>query len=473
MAPKKKKKKSSNPGRRGSNSSNILEKVRNSLEDAAAYEQTKSHATILFADLVGSTEFKRDHTPEQGFRKTVAHNDLVSTVIGKHGGEVVKYIGDEVMGIFHGESSEAPALACGLEILESIREFNQDQNWSFPLEMSSKIGIHSGPVWFFKYDSIDDPQGTTVDIAARVTSLSIGGRLLCTEEAFERASAIRRLSNCSDSFRTYVKGIKDPIELRALAENGTPPNHPYLVGELGGSHSLLDNDLRQAIEAKERGDDSALEKLKHIVAINQGDFHANLHAADLLIKAVNGSLAPDVKSQLEEAREFLCRAKWARRRSSRVWLLLSWVSFKLFEFDPNNSETDLNNAISYAQESLGFAEDGLNVVSAIQAKTFLAQYLRARARHKSISSPHASREDLAKASEYCAEVEGRLDGSYKNYRAECFATHALVMLELGVDPDKIREKIDRALDADPLNLHALDAQKELSRRLGRGTGPNI
>ena len=58
---------------------------------------------MLFLDLVGSTSYRQRYGAVKGLAKAHRHNLIASESIVRNGGEVVKWIGDSVMGVFHDE----------------------------------------------------------------------------------------------------------------------------------------------------------------------------------------------------------------------------------------------------------------------------------------------------------------------------------------------------------------------------------
>jgi class 3 adenylate cyclase len=57
----------------------------------------RRHLTVLFCDLVGSTEIAAQLDPEE-WRETIAdYQCAVARVVSQFGGYVVKYLGDGVM----------------------------------------------------------------------------------------------------------------------------------------------------------------------------------------------------------------------------------------------------------------------------------------------------------------------------------------------------------------------------------------
>ena len=81
-------------------------------------------ATVLFVDLVGSTEFVSASDPEVVRRRVNAYFDRISHCVITHGGIVEKFAGDAVMAAFgipqaHEDDSER-AVRAALEVLETV-----------------------------------------------------------------------------------------------------------------------------------------------------------------------------------------------------------------------------------------------------------------------------------------------------------------------------------------------------------------
>src|SRR5712691_3350013 len=97
-------------------------------------------ATVLFVDLVSSTELLADADPEVVRRRVNRFFDQVSHCIVTHGGIVEKFAGDAVMAAFgvplaHEDDAER-AVRAGLATLERVKA----------LGLEARIGIESGEV---------------------------------------------------------------------------------------------------------------------------------------------------------------------------------------------------------------------------------------------------------------------------------------------------------------------------------------
>ncbi len=97
-------------------------------------------ATVLFIDLVASTEALADSDPEVVRRRVNRFFDQVSHCIITHGGTVEKFAGDAVMAAFgvplaHEDDAER-AVRAGLATLERVAD----------LGLQARVGIESGEV---------------------------------------------------------------------------------------------------------------------------------------------------------------------------------------------------------------------------------------------------------------------------------------------------------------------------------------
>jgi class 3 adenylate cyclase/tetratricopeptide (TPR) repeat protein len=158
-------------------------------------------ATVLFADLVGSTELVAGQDPEITRRRVQTFFDAVARCIETHGGTVEKFAGDAVMAAFgipqaHEDDAER-AVRAGLGILEHVRR----------LGLEARIGIESGEVVVDAADSTF-ATGEAVNVAARLQQVAAPGQILIGEAA-------RRLTQgrieADDAGLQELRGFRRPV----------------------------------------------------------------------------------------------------------------------------------------------------------------------------------------------------------------------------------------------------------------------
>ena len=108
--------------------------------------------TVLFTDIVGSTELTQRLGDEAAFELVERHDDAVRTALGHNAGREVKHTGDGIMAVF---TSTVAAVRCSHEIQRALAQAD-------PLAV--RIGIAAGePV-----ERDGDFFGSAVQLAARL-----------------------------------------------------------------------------------------------------------------------------------------------------------------------------------------------------------------------------------------------------------------------------------------------------------------
>jgi len=134
-------------------------------------------ATVLFVDLVGSTELVSTRDPEIVRRRVTSFFEHVSHCITMHGGIVEKFAGDAVMAAFgipqaHEDDGER-AVRAAAAIMDSVHG----------LALEARIGIEAGEVVADEAESTF-ATGEAVNIAARLQQAAAPGEILIGPYAY-------------------------------------------------------------------------------------------------------------------------------------------------------------------------------------------------------------------------------------------------------------------------------------------------
>lgn len=192
-------------------------------EDRLAALRRKESCVVMFIDLAGSTDFK-DKNPDEAIwlPRLAFFLQTISWIVGGRG-RVVKYIGDEVMAVFSGESAVLNAEHAAEEIISFCAR-------QAKYEFAVKIGLDYGEVTLVDFFSspdnysnemviVGDPQGLVVDRCARITSRSVPGVVLCSESFYSASGSKQRWRKCG-SFN--AKGIRGSVRVYQLRYNNSP-----------------------------------------------------------------------------------------------------------------------------------------------------------------------------------------------------------------------------------------------------------
>ncbi len=161
---------------------------------------TTENITVLFTDLVGSTELASSLTPEAGDEVRRKHFSALRQAIATCGGTEVKNLGDGLMVVFPAASA---ALACAVAMQQVVLRDNEGTDKPLGL----RVGLSSGEASRESDDYFGDP----VVEAARLCAKAEGGQILVSD--LVRAMAGRRSSHTFTSLgELELKGLLEPIE---------------------------------------------------------------------------------------------------------------------------------------------------------------------------------------------------------------------------------------------------------------------
>ena len=132
--------------------------------DERAWEQTEIDrvlATVLFTDIVGSTEKAVELGDREWHELVERHHGVVRSQLARFRGREVDTAGDGFFATFDGP---ARAIQCACAIASSVRDLGID----------IRAGLHTGEVELAE----DRPRGIAVHIGARVSARAEPGEVL-------------------------------------------------------------------------------------------------------------------------------------------------------------------------------------------------------------------------------------------------------------------------------------------------------
>jgi sulfatase modifying factor 1 len=132
----------------------------------------KTNLTVLFTDIVGSTNYFDRFGDTAGLLLLHRHDNYVSSTVAKFTGTVIKTIGDSVMAEF-----PRPLLAVRAAMEIQRRLLSHNQNVAEAERLQIRIGINCG-VGFRRGG---DLFGDTINIAARITKLGGPDQILISQ----------------------------------------------------------------------------------------------------------------------------------------------------------------------------------------------------------------------------------------------------------------------------------------------------
>src|SRR5437667_1386457 len=214
------------------------------VEAPPATEERKL-ATVLFADLVGSTELG-EQDPERTRALLDGFYDAMAAEIEGAGGTVEKFIGDAVMAAFGAplalEDHAERALHAALSMQRRLDELFGDR-------LALRIGVNTGDVFVGRpREGSSFVTGDAVNIAQRLEAAAGPGEILAGERT---VAAVRGAFEFAEPATVEAKGKEGGVECRRVLRALTLMR-PRGVGDLRQSFVGRDDELAQLQSAYQR-----------------------------------------------------------------------------------------------------------------------------------------------------------------------------------------------------------------------------
>jgi class 3 adenylate cyclase/tetratricopeptide (TPR) repeat protein len=163
-------------------------------------------ATVLFADLVGSTALAGSQDPERTRATLERFYDTMAAEIERAGGTVEKFAGDAVMAVFGAplalEDHAERALHCALAMRRRLHAL-------FGGELSLRIGVNTGEVVVGRpREGSSFVTGDAVNVCARLEQAAAAQEILVGERT---ASLVRGAFDFGETRRVQAKGKEDGV----------------------------------------------------------------------------------------------------------------------------------------------------------------------------------------------------------------------------------------------------------------------
>jgi len=164
-----------------------------------------TNLAILFADISGSTRLYEVLGDVAARAKVASCLKLLTSVVERHDGTVIKTIGDEVMCTF--PSAEAAVIAA-CEMHEIIEDEITEQTAQGPISLAIRVGLHYGSAIL----EAGDVFGDAVNVAARMGSMAKAAQIITSQSTIDELPPILR-ANSRLIDRAPVKGKKETMDI--------------------------------------------------------------------------------------------------------------------------------------------------------------------------------------------------------------------------------------------------------------------
>jgi class 3 adenylate cyclase/tetratricopeptide (TPR) repeat protein len=199
--------------------------------DAAALLEVGGHSqgelrrvSLLFSDLVGSTELSARHEPET-YRTLIRRYKAIcrQVVEERYGGHISHVAGDGMLAVFglptpHENDAERAARA-GLDIVRELRRLSPQLEAALGERLEARAAVHRGLVYLDVEE--DDVYGLAANVVARLHSVAAPGTVVMSEAVRDIVGALFETEAAPPQ---RAKGIAEPLRPhRIVAERPEEP----------------------------------------------------------------------------------------------------------------------------------------------------------------------------------------------------------------------------------------------------------
>jgi class 3 adenylate cyclase/tetratricopeptide (TPR) repeat protein len=226
------------------------------LEAPRAVAGERRFVSVLFADVVDSTELGERLDPEQFAEIMDGAFAILNVAVARYGGTVARLLGDAILAFFgapvaHEDDAER-AVRAGLDVQATARQYADVVKQNYGVDFEVRVGINSGlTVLAAIGDEIRTEytaMGDTTNVASRMQSAARPGTVLVSAETYHLT---KELFDFNARGATKIKGKSKPIETYEVLAPKTLPGR--VRGLEGVTSPLVDRDaevlfLQQKLE---------------------------------------------------------------------------------------------------------------------------------------------------------------------------------------------------------------------------------
>jgi class 3 adenylate cyclase len=167
-------------------------------------ERDPGTRTVLFTDIVGSTDMTQLLGDEMAMITLEVHDRIVRAAIAGNSGREVKHTGDGIMAVFFSATS---AVRCGMKVQQDVSRHSSEHP-DRPLQL--RIGLAAGePI-----EHNNDLFGSTVQLAARLCAHADPSQVLLSSAVAElcigKSLPLRTLGQVA------LKGFDEPVHVHCV-----------------------------------------------------------------------------------------------------------------------------------------------------------------------------------------------------------------------------------------------------------------
>jgi class 3 adenylate cyclase len=187
-----------------------IDMIQQSSEEEVSLGGQRRDIAVLFSDVRGFTAFSENRTPEDVIQMLNRYLGYQAELVTKHYGSVDKFVGDEMVALFFGDTALKRAIDCAVE----IQQMSKEKRKTDTDKISIGIGINYGPVILGNMGAKERMDytviGATVNLGARLCASAEPSQVLIRKDL---AGMVDQTYKFGESKMMSFKGFSNEIEI--------------------------------------------------------------------------------------------------------------------------------------------------------------------------------------------------------------------------------------------------------------------
>jgi class 3 adenylate cyclase/predicted ATPase len=201
-------------------------------------EAERRQLTVLFCDLVDSTQLSGQLDPEDLREVVRAYQETCAKVIARFDGHIAQYLGDGLL-VYFGyplahEDDAQRAVRAGLGMVEALGQLNICLKQDRGVDLAVRLGIHTGLVVVGEVGGGTRQEqlalGETPNLAARLQGIAALNTVVISATTFQLLGGFFA---CQSLGTSLLKGFAQPLEVYQVLSESTARSRLDVAGSTG------------------------------------------------------------------------------------------------------------------------------------------------------------------------------------------------------------------------------------------------
>jgi class 3 adenylate cyclase/tetratricopeptide (TPR) repeat protein len=215
------------------------------LQGSAAHQEARKKVSVLFLDIVGSTQLAERLDPEPLREIMDRYFAACAGCVSEHGGEVEKFIGDAIMAVFGAtiahEDDAVRAVRAAASALAALRDLNAQFATRYQVTLEARCGVCTGDVMVITQAGGFRVIGDATNTASRLQTAAPPGQILIDADT---ATMVRSHVSLEPVEPLRLKGKTRPVPAYRVIDPEAADEAPRAAPFIGRDDELAD--LRQS-----------------------------------------------------------------------------------------------------------------------------------------------------------------------------------------------------------------------------------